>query len=261
MKISKQLLLITVITLIGLFSGGATAKAQNINYQTFKYGTSQTSMADGYYARPAQVNVSGNQYVVTMTIHTGEDLGAWPVTVLTIDGQSPQNVSKLHGNGYDYTYSFTTKNLNRTISSSIAIDVPGVYKANHNISFKFDTSGLPALNGKQDAAGNETKASGTNTATSPSNTNNIASGVNDPNLKSKLNKLNAQAAAQSSQAKKKESQLARQTLRQNAEVQATNARNQRLFYFVIVGGIIGIIIILAAAIYFVRSASKHIPRH
>lgn len=259
MKIIKQLLLTALIVLAGLITA-STAKAQSINYQTFKYGTSQTSMADGYYARPAQVSVNGNQYVVTMTIHTGEDLGAWPVTVLSIDGQTPQNITKSHSNGYDYSYSFTTKNLNRTISSSIAIDVPGVYKANHNISFKFDTNGLPSLSGKE-ASGAGAKGAAAHSATSPSNADSIATDVNDPQLKAKLNKLNNQAATQSSQAKKKESQLARQTLKQNAEVQATNARNQRLFYYVIIGGIIGILVVLGAAIYFVWSAAKHIPRH
>ena len=59
------------LSFIGLLS---VAHADSINYQTFKYGTSTTSMADGYYVKPAQITVSGDKYVITMTIRTANDL-------------------------------------------------------------------------------------------------------------------------------------------------------------------------------------------
>lgn len=105
--ISFPFLLITC-----LFIFGVTVSAQSVSYRTYKYGTHQTSMADGYYARPAQVVVDDNQYLVTMTIRTN--------------------------------------NLKRDISSQIKIDVPHVYQATHNITFAFDTTQLPKLTNKKE---------------------------------------------------------------------------------------------------------------
>lgn len=249
----RWLTLLTV-TLFGLL-GVTNAHAASVNYQTLKYGTNQTSMADSYYVRPAQVTVSGNQYVVTMTIHTAANLGAWPVTVYSINGQAPQSVSKTQGGGgYNYAYSFTAKSLNGVISSSIHVNVPSAnYNADHNISFKFDTSQLPALNGK-DTKGTKGSAAAT-TSTGE------AAGANDPQLQAKLNKLNAQAKSQSQAASRKESRLAKQTLEQNVQAQAANDRNQKLFYYVVIGGGLGLIVIIASAAYFIINAKKNLPRH
>ena len=68
---------------ICLFSA-ETVLAKDVNYKTYKYGTSQISMADGYYARPAKVVADGNRYLVTMTIRTKHNLSPWPVKVNTI---------------------------------------------------------------------------------------------------------------------------------------------------------------------------------
>ena len=256
----KQFLL-TVCTLIVAVIGFAkVGHAQSVSYQTYKYGTSTTSMADGYYVRPATVTVSNGAYVVTMTIRTATNLSAWPVVVNSIDGQAPQNVTKTQSGGYYlYSYSFTTKDLSGVISSSISINVPGVYKANHNISFKFDTSSLPALSGSTSstsASGSDSAAAGVANGSSSS-----TSGSNDPQLSQKLKKLESQASSQSSAAKAKESRLARSTIAQNDRVQEQSQKNQTLYYFVLVGGILGLLIVIAAAVYFVWSAKKQIPRH
>ncbi|MBM6753205.1 MULTISPECIES: NEAT domain-containing protein [Lactobacillaceae] len=249
-------LLVAVFTILGLFTA-TSANAANVNYQALKYGTNETSMASSYYVRPAQVTVSGNQYVVTMTIHTAANLGQWPVTVNSINGQAPQNVSKTQGDGgYNYTYSFTAKSLNGVISSAIYVSIPNVYTANHNISFKFDTSQLPALNGKSAKVGStQTSSAGTSSQAAS------VAGANDPQLQQKLKKLNAQAKSQSQAASKKESRLAKKTLEQNVQAQAANDRNQKLFYYVLIGGCLGLVIIIAAATYFVVNAKKKLPRH
>lgn len=259
----KQFLL-TVCTLIVAVIGFAkVGHAQSVSYQTYKYGTSTTSMADGYYARPATVTLSNGAYVVTMTIRTATNLSAWPVVVNSIDGQAPQNVTKTQSGGYYlYSYSFTTKDLSGVISSSISINVPGVYKANHNISFKFDTSSLPALSGSTSS----TSTSGANSSSAAAagvanGSSNSTSGSNDPQLSQKLKKLESQASSQSSAAKAKESRLARSTIAQNDRVQEQNQKNQTLYYFVLVGGILGLLIVIAVAVYFVWSAKKQIPRH
>ncbi|MCI5762276.1 MAG: NEAT domain-containing protein [Ligilactobacillus agilis] len=144
-KLLQSLLGILAVSCFLLLSVNK-AQAVAVNYNALKYGTSETSMASGYYARPAQVNVVNGAYVVTMTIMTNKSLSPWPVVVNSIDGQAPKNVSKTQsGDYYLYSYSFTTNNLNRTISSNINVSIPNVYTANHNISFTFDTSSLPSL--------------------------------------------------------------------------------------------------------------------
>ncbi|WP_203641668.1 NEAT domain-containing protein [Levilactobacillus andaensis] len=124
-----------------------TAHAQDISYSALKYGTTQTSMASGYFVRPAQVTVKNHAYVVTMDIKTAKKLTSWPVKVLSINGGAPENVRKTKdsaGNSHLY-YSFTTTDLKHDINAKLYIYVPKVYKATHNISFKFKTQGLPAL--------------------------------------------------------------------------------------------------------------------
>ncbi|WP_143462863.1 NEAT domain-containing protein [Levilactobacillus enshiensis] len=124
-----------------------TAHAQAISYSALKYGTTQTSMASGYFVRPAQVTVKNHAYVVTMDIKTAKKLTNWPVKVLSVNGGAPENVRKTKdsaGNSHLY-YSFTTTDLKHDINAKLYIDVPKVYKATHNISFKFKTQGLPAL--------------------------------------------------------------------------------------------------------------------
>lgn len=221
-----------------------TAQADTINYQTFKYGTSTTSMADGYYVKPAQITTSGDKYVITMTIRTANDLTAWPVVVNTIDGQAPQNVSKTRrGSSYDYSYSFTESDLNKVISSNISINVPGVYTATHNISFKFDTSNLPSK------AGGDSETDSTSTA-----------GANDPSLNQKLKTLNSQASSQSKAASKKESQLADSISKQNLATTKQNHYNAALFYYVLAIGLIGLAILIGSVAYFIWRGKYH-PRH
>ena len=175
-KLLQSLLGILAVSCFLLLSVNK-AQAVAVNYNALKYGTSETSMASGYYARPAQVNVVNGAYVVTMTIMTNKSLSPWPVVVNSIDGQAPQNVSKTQsGDYYLYSYSFTTNNLNRTISSNINVSIPNVYTANHNISFTFDTRSLPSLTQTQatpaSQANNQNQSQASATAGSQANNQN-----------------------------------------------------------------------------------------
>lgn len=228
------------------FSQKTSAAA--IGYKTYKYGTEQTSMADGYYARPAQVKASGSQYLVTMTIRTKKSLSPYPVKVLTINGTAPLNVEKVrHGTDYDYRYSFYAKNLNKIISSKIKIDVPKVYSATHNISFKFDTKNLPKLKTSKSA-----NAPAKKTVSVKSKKNNKTAS-SDSNADADLLQ---QAQEQSSQVKKAQAELAQEKMKQNQQNLADNQRNQRLFYYTIAGGILCTIILIIAAVFFVLSAKN-----
>lgn len=199
-----------------LLLGVNKAQAVAVNYNALKYGTSETSMASGYYTRPAQVNVVNGAYVVTMTIMTNKSLSPWPVVVNSIDGQAPQNVSKTQsGDYYLYSYSFTTNNLNRTISSNINVSIPNVYTANHNISFTFDTRSLPSLTQTQatpaSQANNQNQSQASATAGSQANNqsqsqaNSQASAAPSSTSSSSSLASSSQASASSSSVKAKSS--------------------------------------------------------
>ena len=214
-KLLQSLLGILAVSCFLLLSVNK-AQAVAVNYNALKYGTSETSMASGYYARPAQVNVVNGAYVVTMTIMTNKSLSPWPVVVNSIDGQAPQNVSKTQsGDYYLYSYSFTTNNLNRTISSNINVSIPNVYTANHNISFTFDTSSLPSLTQAQAApasqANNQNQSQASTTAGSQANNqsqsqaNSQASAAPSSTSSSSSLASSSQASASSSSVKAKSS--------------------------------------------------------
>lgn len=214
-KLLQSLLGILAVSCFFLL-GVNKAQAVAVNYNALKYGTSETSMASGYYARPAQVNVVNGAYVVTMTIMTNKSLSPWPVVVNSIDGQAPQNVSKTQsGDYYLYSYSFTTNNLNRTISSNINVSIPNVYTANHNISFTFDTSSLPSLMQTQatpaSQANNQNQSQASATAGSQANNqsqsqaNSQASAASSSTSSSSSLASSSQASASSSSVKAKSS--------------------------------------------------------
>ncbi|WP_346703640.1 NEAT domain-containing protein [Ligilactobacillus agilis] len=214
-KLLQSLLGILAVSCFLLLSVNK-AQAVAVNYNALKYGTSETSMASGYYARPAQVNVVNGAYVVTMTIMTNKSLSPWPVVVNSIDGQAPQNVSKTQsGDYYLYSYSFTTNNLNRTISSNINVSIPNVYTANHNISFTFDTRSLPSLTQTQatpaSQANNQNQSQASATAGSQANNqsqsqaNSQASAAPSSTSSSSSLASSSQASASSSSVKAKSS--------------------------------------------------------
>ena len=214
-KLLQSLLGILAVSCFLLLSVNK-AQAVAVNYNALKYGTSETSMASGYYARPAQVNVVNGTYVVTMTIMTNKSLSPWPVVVNSIDGQAPQNVSKTQsGDYYLYSYSFTTNNLNRTISSNINVSIPNVYTANHNISFTFDTRSLPSLTQTQatpaSQANNQNQSQASATAGSQANNqsqsqaNSQASAAPSSTSSSSSLASSSQASASSSSVKAKSS--------------------------------------------------------
>lgn len=205
------------------------AKADSINYQALKYGTNEESMASNYYVKPATVVANGDQYLVTMTIHTSNDLGKWPVTVLSINGTGPANVSKTQGNGgYNYSYAFQTDNLKKTISSSISINVPDVYVAKHDISFKFDTDNLPTLASTSGSKSSESVKSSS----------------------SKTSKSEASSSQKQSEAES--SKVSAATKKQAAQIKALNQKNKETQTAIIIGGSAAVIILGVAAYFFIR---------
>ncbi|MCI1986456.1 MAG: NEAT domain-containing protein [Lactobacillus sp.] len=227
--------------------------ADAVNYQALKYGTNSESLASGYYVKPATVTVNGDQYLVTMTIHTATNLGKWPVTVLSINGTGPANVAKTQSaSGYDYQYAFETKDLAQTINSSIAINVPNVYVANHDISFKFDTSHLPSL-----ATAASTAAASSQPAQAASSSAKSASASSATTASSAQQQAGAAASRSSRQkqtqaAKQAARRESRRTQKQVAQIKALNRQNQQTQQAILVGGVVAVIILGAAAYFFVK---------
>ncbi|GAX05753.1 cell surface protein [Secundilactobacillus pentosiphilus] len=165
---------------LALGAGSTTAQAKAINYQALRYHTNQTSMASGYFVKPASVKVSHHKYVVTMHIRTAKKLSSYPVKVLSVNGGAAKHVRRVkdHAGNSNLYYSFTTTNLKKRINAKLAIDVPKVYKATHLISFKFSTKGLPSLKGKAAATAATAKVTGAAATTQKKQSNGKASDNN-----------------------------------------------------------------------------------
>lgn len=276
-KLLQSLLGILAVSCFLLLSVNK-AQAVAVNYNALKYGTSETSMASGYYARPAQVNVVNGAYVVTMTIMTNKSLSPWPVVVNSIDGQAPQNVSKTQsGDYYLYSYSFTTNNLNRTISSNINVSILNVYTANHNISFTFDTRSLPSLTQTQatpaSQANNQNQSQASATAgsqannqsqsqansqasaatSSTSSSSNLASSSQASASSSsvKTNSSHQKASAKKASHKKASKKASKQATSHKEKVNVQSSRKHALR-----NGII-IIVVIAAIAGYVLYRAKH----
>lgn len=245
MKLTKKVLLLVLLLLGFTLTNNQKVNAQAINYQAYKYGTKQTSMASTYYVRPAQVEIKNNQYLVTMTIKTEKKLGVYPVKVLSIAGQSPFNIIKKRvGNDYLYSYSFLTSNLKPIINSKIFVSIPHVYTAYHNISFGFDTSNLPPLKSKA--------KNSTNTVIKAKSSKQTVNKENKPKASSpKTSKQ--KTAATSPDLKKAQLALAKKTLAQNEKNAQANRENQKMFYYVVLAGVLSSVVLLVSAVFFVLS--------
>lgn len=276
-KLLQSLLGILAVSCF-LLLGVNKAQAVAVNYNALKYGTSETSMASGYYARPAQVNVVNGAYVVTMTIMTNKSLSPWPVVVNSIDGHAPQNVSKTQsGDYYLYSYSFTTNNLNRTISSNINVSIPNVYTANHNISFTFDTSSLPSLTQAQAAPAsqannpNQSQASATagsqannqsqsqansQASAAPSSTSSSSSLASSSQASASSSSVKAKSSHQKASAKKASHKKASKKSSQQATSHKEKVNVQSSRKHALRNGII-IIVVIAAIAGYVLYRAKH----
>lgn len=249
-KISK--LVLGLLFMIVSFAVGSKVTAESINYQALKYGTQQTSMASNYYVKPANVVANGDQYLVTMTIHTGTQLGEWPVTVLSINGQGPANVTKTKSaSGYDYSYAFQTADLSQIISSSISINVPNVYTAKHDISFKFDTSNLPALNNA--AASSSSANTVSSAAVSQSNVSaSSQSSASQSSVSSESSQSSSLASSSSKPKPVAKTTSNRVIRRQNAQIAALNRKNKQTQTAILTGGAVAIVILAVAAYFFIK---------
>lgn len=247
-------LMLAVLVTIAVWLLPTAAHAQSLDYSALKYGTNQTSMASGYFVHPAKVTVKNHAYVVTMDIKTAKKLTSWPVKVLEVDGQSPENVRKVKdsaGNSHLY-YSFTTTNLKRAVNAKLSIYVPDVYKAKHLITFKFKTANLPALT--QRTTTTRAKRTQSSTATSASTkpavtaaSSSSAKSASTAQAKSSATKAKKQAKS-SANSKAKSSQSTSSQSSSSADSQSASSADQlpahQTHWGALIGGVVAIVVLV-----------------
>jgi heme-binding NEAT domain protein len=139
------MLSLVTLTLV-LWTKSASAETYNVDYAVLKAGTQQTSVADAYFSKPAQVTMGQSAYVVTITVQTSEDLGAHPVQILSINGQTPSVTKSKQGAQYLYTFSFQTTNVQQVMSGRMEVDIASLgYYHQYDFNLQLSASSIPAL--------------------------------------------------------------------------------------------------------------------
>ncbi|KRO03621.1 cell surface protein [Levilactobacillus paucivorans] len=241
MKHVKRWLLMSLLIVVGL-GWPAIGHAQSLDYTALKYGTSQTSMAGKYFVHPAKVQVVQHAYQVTMEIKTAKHLNKWPVRVLKIAGQTPQNVQKSRDSAGNYLlfYTFTTTHLNRDITAKLAINVLGVYKATHKLTLAFQTADLPALSQSKSA----TKPTSATKATTAKRTQSTPANDSSQKPTSKKKAASASAAAASTtSSNSSRAATSSATASQEADA-ADQVPKQKTNWMSLLGGSLAIVIVV-----------------
>ncbi|WP_261811042.1 NEAT domain-containing protein [Levilactobacillus humaensis] len=242
MKRVKRWLLMSLLILVGL-GWPVIGHAQSLDYTALKYGTSQTSMAGKYFVHPAKVQIVQHAYQVTMEIKTAKHLNKWPVRVLKIAGQTPQNVQKSRDSAGNYLlfYTFTTTHLNRDITAKLAINVLGVYKATHKLTLAFKTANLPALSQPKATATKQSPATKT-TAAKQTQSATTSDSSQKPVAKKKAASASAATASKVS-SNRSQASTSSATASQEADT-ADQAPKQKTHWMSLLGGSLAIVIVV-----------------
>lgn len=124
MKIKNLLLILSSFLIIFFFNiARISAASYQVSYTIEKYGSTQTSIADAYFEKPATVTLGQGQYTVSMTVKTSHDLGSFPVQILNVNGQTPQVSKSTSGNEDYYTFTFATQSVKKTMSGNMKVDI------------------------------------------------------------------------------------------------------------------------------------------
>lgn len=147
MKIKNILLILSSFLIIFFFNiARISASSYQISYTIEKYGSTQTSIADAYFEKPATVTVGQGQYTVSMTVKTSHDLGSFPVQILNVNGQAPQISKTTSGNEDYYTFSFTTQSVKKTMSGNMKVDIDSMnYHHTYGFNIALNADSVPDL--------------------------------------------------------------------------------------------------------------------
>ncbi|WP_260378084.1 NEAT domain-containing protein [Leuconostoc falkenbergense] len=135
-----------------------SADTYSVPFRVVKDGTTETSVADQYFKKPATVAIDGNHYVVIMTIKTTHDLGLFPVSVTDFNGQTPAISRTTQGNTDYYQYQFTATNLDTRLDGHMNVNIQAIrYNHYYGYGVVFDTSSLPKIGEDKEPASSSSK--------------------------------------------------------------------------------------------------------
>lgn len=160
----KRISLFTVLAamILTIFFVASPAYAQiadgtyELNYEMKEASSENTSIADGYFAKPAKLTVENGVQQIQLTV-TGSSMikslstPAGPVTVVSEDTANETRTVKFTISG----------DLSQPLNMNMHIIVPDLYDQEHTARAVFNVSGLPQAS--QDTAASET-AGATDTA-------------------------------------------------------------------------------------------------
>src|SRR5699024_410556 len=155
----KRYLLIGLVLFMSLFAclGSVSAQAiadgtYEVNYEMKESGNDNTSIADGYFSKPATLTVNGGVQTIQLTI-TGSDMVKelstpnGPVTVVSEDEGNKTRTVKFQVSG----------DLSNPVPIDMHIVVPDLYDTTHTARAVFDVSGLATASSdsEESASSNE----------------------------------------------------------------------------------------------------------
>lgn len=201
-KFSQFTILATVALILSLIllpnnsalAAGFEDGTYQINYEVKEDGSNNTSIADGYFKKPAKLTVQNGVQTVQITL-TSSDM----IKSLSVGG-SPVDV--VSDSGDTRVVKFTAKNLSK-VNMNMHIVVPDLYDREHKAQAVFNTKDIPAKGSDKDAGKKESETqnnSGKTTGKTSDNNNsdnNTAAVENDNNTPNKDN--NATSADETSE--------------------------------------------------------------
>lgn len=174
MRRFQWFMLTCVSLLLGFMTLTQTVSADtySVPFRVVKDGTTETSVADQYFQKPATVAIDGDHYVVIMTIKTTHDLGLFPVSVTDFNGQTPAISRTTQGNTDYYQYQFTATNLDTRLDGHMNVNIQAIrYNHYYGYGAVFDTSSLPKIGeDKEPASSSASSTNATSESTGSSST-------------------------------------------------------------------------------------------
>lgn len=124
-----------------------------VNYEMKEAGSANTSIADGYFTKPATLTVENGVQYIQLTV-TGSNYikslstSAGAVSIVSEDTANQTRTVKFRANG----------DLSQPLSMDMHIVVPDMYDMTHTARAVFDVSGLPQAGATTNATNGENKS-------------------------------------------------------------------------------------------------------
>ena len=178
MRRFQWFMLTCVSLLLGFMTLTQTVSADtySVPFRVVKDGTTETSVADQYFQKPATVAIDGDHYVVIMTIKTTHDLGLFPVSVTDFNGQTPAISRTTQGNTDYYQYQFTATNLDTRLDGHMNVNIQAIrYNHYYGYGVVFDTSSLPKIGEDKEPASSSASSTSSSSTSSPQSASSTSS--------------------------------------------------------------------------------------